>query len=196
MVTAAILASIVPAAPVAADAPHRRLPPADRDAIAAIFDPLLAPLGLVTTRAVLQRTDTYEPDPEGRHLAVYVEPTGSYTDAQFVESFATVARVYLPKVFNRWKGLRSFDVCQEPIPGVDDREAPPPVTQLLVNRRTSKDIDWADATLADMLELARANEDESGAFTLFVAEALMDEPAYVEALADAEVESANGAYQR
>jgi len=192
----ALLASIVPTVPVGADVPRRRLPPADRDDIAAIFDPLLAPLGLVTTRAVLQRTDTYQPDPEGRHLAVYVEPTGSYTDTQFVESFMTVARVYLPKVFKRWKGLRSFDVCQEPVPGVDDRTAPPPVTQLLVNRRTSKDVDWADATLADMLELARASERDSGTFTLFVDEALMDEPAYVAALADAGIDSSSGAYQR
>ena len=92
-----VIALGLPAAPVGADIPSRRLPPADRDEIAAIFDPLLEPLGLRTTRAALQRTDNYEQDPDGRHLAVYVEPIGTtYTDAQFVDGYVDVARVYLP----------------------------------------------------------------------------------------------------
>jgi hypothetical protein len=187
-----LMATIVPVTPGAAGTAERRLPPSGRDDLAEIFDPLLAPMGLVTTRAALQRTDTYERDPEGRHLAVYVEPTGAYTDAQFIEGFMDVTRVYLPKVFKRWKGLRSFDVCQEPVPGVDDRLAPPPVTQILVNRRTSRGIDWAEATLADMIALAKAHEQDTGAFNLFIDERLKDQPAYVSAQAEADAAGTAG----
>ncbi len=50
----------------------------------------------------------------GTHLAVYVEPDGAYSPTAYLAGTATVSRVFLPFVFDRWPGLRSFDVCQEP----------------------------------------------------------------------------------
>jgi hypothetical protein len=118
-----------------------------------VFDPALRKLGLRTTRALLQNIKTYTRDPHGSHLAVYVQPiSASYTDAEYVTHFVPVAKVFLPSIFKRWKGLRTFDVCQEPRPGEDPRAEPPPVTQLYVTRAGVAGLEWRNATIADVLE--------------------------------------------
>jgi hypothetical protein len=131
----------------------RRLPPAGYKALARIFDPALRTLGLRTSRAMLQNIKTYTRDPHGSHLALYAEPIStSYTDREYVAHFVPVARVFLPSIFKRWKGLQSFDVCQEPRPGEDPRREPPPVTQLYVTRAGAAKVRWNDTTIADLLE--------------------------------------------
>jgi hypothetical protein len=141
-------------------APTRRLPPADRDTLARIFDPMLEELGLRTTRARLQSLRNYEETPRGRHLAIYVEPIGdSFTNADYVSTFTELAQVFLPRVFDRWKGLKSFDVCQEPLSSVDAREEPPPLTQILVTRKGHRLVKWRDVTLAELLRVADENKD-------------------------------------
>lgn len=133
------------------------LPPADRAALARIFDAKLKPLGLRTTRAALQRLERYTPDPDGRHLAIYVEPTGDITDEDYVANFTKVARIFLPLVFERWSALRSFDVCQEPPPAANSQEEPPPVTQLQVTRRGGARIRWSRVALEQLI----ASSDEA-----------------------------------
>jgi hypothetical protein len=138
---------LVAALPASAAAPERRLPPSDRDDLAAIFDPKVEALGFRTTRARLQDLETYQIDPKGRHLAVYLEPTAdAFTDEQYVAAVTETTRVFLPMVFKRWKGLESFDVCLEPLPSEDDRAEPPAI----------KAVDWKTATLTDLI--ATANE--------------------------------------
>ena len=118
-----------------------------------MFDPALRTLGLRTSRAVLQSATTYKRDPHGTRLAVYAKPiSASYTDTEYVTHFVAVARVFLPSIFRRWKGLQSFDVCQEPRPGEDPRSEPPPVTQLFVTRAGTEHLHWDHATIADLLE--------------------------------------------
>jgi hypothetical protein len=136
------------------------LPPSSGKRIARIFDDALRPLGLRTTRAGLQSLDSYQPDPEGRHLAVYVEPIDEITDEQYVANFLQVARVYLPSTFKRWTDLKSFDVCQEPPPTEDSNVAPPPVTQLQATRAGAGAVRWARTTLEELLvEAAEAGQD-------------------------------------
>jgi hypothetical protein len=148
---------LVAALPASAAAPERRLPPSDRDDLAAIFDPKVEALGFRTTRARLQDLETYQIDPKGRHLAVYLEPTAdAFTDEQYVAAVTETTRVFLPMVFKRWKGLESFDVCLEPLPSEDDRAEPPAITQILVTRSAYKAVDWKTATLTDLI--ATANE--------------------------------------
>ena len=60
------------------------------------------------------------------------------------------AQAFLPEVFERWDELRTFDVCQEPLPGEDDRKEPPPVTQLFGTRAEAADVDWQTVTLAEL----------------------------------------------
>ena len=158
-----VVAALAAAVPAGAAVPARRLPPSTRDELAAIFDAKVRDLGFQTSRALLQNLDTYAADPNGRHLAIYLEPIDDeFTDAEYVASFDDVAKVFLPLAFKRWKGLKSFDVCLEPLPSEDASEAPPPITQLLVTRRGVRVLDWKDATLADMLVAAdehKATED-------------------------------------
>ncbi|HUF85625.1 MAG TPA: hypothetical protein VMQ81_13660, partial [Acidimicrobiia bacterium] len=68
----------------ASDDEERSLPPNDFEQLADIFDPKLEPLGLKLTRGALIDTaeGRYRPSDTGRHLAVYVEPTGEYTPAE------------------------------------------------------------------------------------------------------------------
>ncbi|MSO79359.1 MAG: hypothetical protein EXQ79_07095 [Acidimicrobiia bacterium] len=147
-----VVAALAAAVPAGAAARARRLPPSTRDELAQIFDAKVGVLGFKTTRALLQNLDTYASDPNGRHLAIYLEPMAdNFTNAEYVASFDDVAKVFLPLVFKRWKGLKSFDVCLEPLPSDDASEVPPPVTQIQVTRRGARLLDWKDASLTDML---------------------------------------------
>ena len=166
-----IVATLSGALPAGAAAPDRNLPPSTFEELTKIFDDKVGDLGFKTTRALLQNLDTYASDPKGRHLALYLEPIDDeFTDAQYVASFADVAKVFLPLVYKRWKGLKSFDVCLEPLQSEDSSEAPPPVTQLLVTRRGVRALDWQDATLTDMLVAAdkhRATEEDDADVYVF-----------------------------
>jgi hypothetical protein len=66
-------------------------------------------------------------------------------------------------------------VCQEPLPGVDDRAEPPPVTQLYVTRREARGIEWSEVRLADLLA---KREPQRPDYTLYVAPAVMADPAF------------------
>lgn len=154
---AALVAVVVSvgALPAGATVSERRLPPPDRDDLARIFDPKVERLGFRTTRARLQNLDTYETDPKGRHLAIYLEPTEEgFTDEDYIASFVETSRVFLPRVFNRWRGLRTFDVCLEPLPSEDARPEPPPITQIFVARESVGAVNWKTVTLADLIALS------------------------------------------
>ncbi len=176
-----------------ASTPARRLPPPDRDSLARIFDPKLEKLGLRTTRALLQNLDTYEEDPNGRHFAIYVEPIddSTYPDAEYVQNFTELAQIFLPMVFNRWKGLYSFDVCQEPRAADDAREPPQARTQILVTRRGSKYVRWKSTGLAELIETAAEHEGEGENvmdFSVFFEESLGLQPELAAAFDEAQAE--------
>jgi hypothetical protein len=156
---------------------ERSLPPNDFEQLADIFDAELKPLGLKLTRGALIDTSNgrYRPSDTGRHLAVYVEPTGEYTTADYAEGIVPSAQVFLPEVFERWDELETFDVCQEPLPGVDDRREPPPVTQLFLSRAEARDLDWKTVTLAELLA---AEQPARESFTLYVAPEVTDDPSW------------------
>ena len=126
------------------------LPPASRKELVAIFAKKVKPFGLRVTRAALVNP-AQERDPKGTHLAIYVEPTGEYTIDDYLDGTVTVSKVFLPYVFERWKGLKSFDVCQEPRPAVDDRPTPAPETQVYATRTGSKLVDWKTVDVATMI---------------------------------------------
>jgi hypothetical protein len=157
---------------------ERSLPPNDLEQLADVFDAELEPLGLKLTRGALIDTSNgrYRPSDTGRHLAVYVEPTGEYTTAEYAKGIVPSAQVFLPEVFERWDLLETFDVCQEPLPVVDDRKEPPPVTQLFLSRAEAGEFDWKDVTLAELLA---AREPERASFTLYVAPAVTNDPSWL-----------------
>lgn len=158
-----VVAALGSALPASAATPDRRLPPSTYEELTEIFEGKVRDLGFTTTRALLQNLDTYARDPNGVHLAIYLEPIDTeFTDAEYVARFADVARVFLPLVYKRWKGLKSFDVCLEPLQSEDGSEAPPPITQLIVTRRGVRTLNWRKATLAEILVAAdkyRATEE-------------------------------------
>lgn len=165
-----VAAAVTGAVPAAAAVPDRRLPPSARADLARIFDPRVHDLGFRTTRALLQNLETYAADPKGRHLAIYLEPIADdFPDGNYVERFTKVAQVFLPLVFDRWKGLKSFDVCLEPVASDDPRPEPAPMTQLLVTRRGVRALDWSEATLVDVLVAAdKHNATDSSDADLYV----------------------------
>ena len=155
-VVATGIAALSWASPALAVSASAKLPPPDSPAaVAQIFNPALAPLGLHLTRAMLEAPRTYEVDPRGNHLALYVQPTGAYTAAQYRRNFNRVAAIFLPAGFRRWPGLASFDVCQEPLPSVDNRPEASPVTQLTVSRRGAALIRWSHTQLKQILAAER-----------------------------------------
>jgi hypothetical protein len=167
------------------------LPPSSREELAKIFDPQLEKLGLRTTRAGLQDLQTYEFTETGTHLAVYVEPieTEGIEDAFYVDRVASSAKVFLPRVFRRWPGLESFDVCIEPVE--IPTPTPPPVTQIFVTDDTVASVKWKRADLATLVE--RAAEESTGSsesgnretFFLYISPRLEDVPAYERAREEA-----------
>ncbi|MDH3753346.1 MAG: hypothetical protein OEU32_05685 [Acidimicrobiia bacterium] len=166
----------------AADNPY---PPGTEPELAALVDPLVAELGLrFTYGSLINRSDgSYEASATGDHLAIYVEPIGDYSDAEFIENTWKLAAILTPYVFDTYGGVESYDVCQEPHPDVDDSAIPPPVTQLDITRADAAAIDWADGDLSDLLRVVFADEDDSIALRL--EPRLQQLPAFANALADA-----------
>jgi predicted component of type VI protein secretion system len=167
------------------------LPPSARKDLVAIFGPKVKKFGLRVTRAALVNPKN-ERSARGTHLAIYVEPTGAYTPQDYIDGTVDVSRVFLPYVFQRWKGLQSFDVCQEPHPEVDDRLSPPPETQVFASRAANKKIDWPTVDVATLVadsntEAAAAGAARPVAVSLYVAAHLQLTPAYQSAVGDTTV---------
>ena len=158
------------------------LPPASRKELVAIFAKKVKPFGLRVTRAALVNPQQ-ERDAKGTHLAIYVEPTGDYTPQDYIDGTVGVSKVFLPYVFTRWKGLKSFDVCQEPRPAVDDRPTPEPETQVYATRAGSTLVDWKNVDVATMIRTSQQQAAATPAngdvpFSVFVAKHLQITPAY------------------
>jgi hypothetical protein len=181
-VAAAALVAVVlaawPVGPATATARSSRLPPDDEASIAQLFDAALAPLGLHVSRASLEQPPRYTPNPRGRHLAVYTLPTGVYTSADYLANVTRVAQVFLPKVFRRWSGLESFDVCQEPLPALNPDPEAPPITRLFVTRAGAARVDWSRVTAAQLLKATPKRETAATSLSLYVDTDLLREPAY------------------
>jgi len=139
--------------------PAQTLPPNDLASLRRLYDPVLAPLELTLTRgALIDRSDGgYEPSNTGTHLALYVEPTRTFTPAEFTERLWSLSALVTPDAFARWSGLESYDICQEPNPGEDDRPEPFPVTQLDITRDAAARIDWTGGDLTDLLVASRTD---------------------------------------
>lgn len=157
-----------PAATIAAAAallpaisPDQTLPPQDLSSIRKVYDEALATMGLTLTRGALIDLDggRYEPSPNGRHLALYVEPIEGRTEEEYAEAAWTLSALITPDVFARWSGLDSYDICQEPLPEVDPSPEPNPVTQLNLTRAAADTIDWTSGGLTDLLVAARESPD-------------------------------------
>lgn len=137
------------------------LPPNDLAALRRLYDPALATMGLRLTRGQLidLSKGSYTPSSTGTHLALYVEPIGEYTDDQYAQALWDLAALVTPDVFARWADLRSYDICQEPLPSVDDDPEPFPVTQVNITREAAATIDWENGSLGDLVRAARSNKD-------------------------------------
>lgn len=131
------------------------LPPNDKAAIERVFAPALKPLGVRLTRGALVDLRTGKPSPTGTHLAAYVEPTGDYTAEDYARGTVRTLRAFVPAAFERWGGLTSFDLCQEPLPAVDARPEPPPVTKVDLTRAAARTVRWGDLDLVGLLRNAK-----------------------------------------
>jgi hypothetical protein len=158
--------------------PADELPPPGALELESMYGPALAEVGLrLTDRGgLIDRTGGgYEPSATGRHLALYVEPTEARTAQQYVDGIRDVAVVFAD-VFERWPGLESYDVCQEP--EADDSEPgtePLPVTQIELTRSEAAAIDWATVTVAELVRSSRA---EPPGLALRVSTELINDPAF------------------
>jgi hypothetical protein len=131
------------------------LPPNDKAAIERVFAPALEKLGVRLTRGALVDLKTGRPSPSGKHLAVYVEPTGDYTPEDYARGTVRTLRAFIPKAFEEWGGLTSFDLCQEPLPAADARPEPPPVTKVDLTKAASRKVRWDDLDLVRLLRDAK-----------------------------------------
>ena len=128
------------------------LPPHLDADVVALFDPIVQPYGFRVTRGSLVDLASYQASPDGRHLAVYVAPLSDFTPDEHAEAFVTLARIFLPSVFERWSGLESFDICQEPHLWPEGQ--PPAVTLFDIDRDSAEEIDWDTVTLGELIDLS------------------------------------------
>lgn len=159
-------------------------PPNDVDDLRAIFEPLVAPLGLRFTRgALVDRGDGYEESDTGTHLALYVEPVddAGYTIDDYVDGIYDVAAAVTPAVFDRFSAVESFDICQEPPAENDPSDEPFPLSQIEMTRQNYEDYDWSAGTLPSFLLFLRETE---GA-RILVGSEVSASRAYRDALRDA-----------
>ena len=170
-----VLAALLLILAVACGDDDKGLPPGDDAGLEQIFQPFFDPLGLEFT---------YGSVASGRHLALYVEPTGPATDQQYLERLLSSATTIIPFLFAEFPGLNSFDICQEPVPtGPADPEHPEPRTVVVLTRKGAESVaDWSTATLADLIKasgIGRGGE-------VRVDAAIAQLPGYVEARAEAQ----------
>jgi hypothetical protein len=150
LVLGALLASACASSKKTASA--QTIPADGAAAMTKVYGSRLQALGWTIQRSEVHHSDMPGVSAPGKHhLAVYVRPVGHKTPAQYIDGLATVSRVFLPDVFNRWPGLLSFDVCEEPAADVDPSDEPKPVTQILVTRQQAAAVDWAKATPVDVV---------------------------------------------
>ncbi len=153
------------------------LPPPGASDLEPIYGEALAELGLVLTDrgGLIDRTGGgYVPSAEGRHLALYVEPIDDRTTPQYIDGIRSVAAVF-GDVFERWPGLESYDVCQEPVGEDDPDHEPLPVTQIELTRAEAAAFDWDTVTVVDLVRASRA---EPQGLALRVSATLAADPAY------------------
>ncbi len=165
-------------APTSADAK----PPVEAAALDQIYREALAQIGLVLTPrgGLIDRSNGgYRKSADGTHLALYLEPAAQRSVGDYVDGIAAATRVFLPDVFERWPGLRSFDVCQEPPASTREPKDPPPVTQIEVTRRQARAIDWSTVTVRDIV---RASMDDPRRLKLVVSDSLRASDAYANAI--------------
>lgn len=159
--------------------PEGALPPPGALDLEPIYIDQLADLGLrLTDRGGLidRSGGGYEPSPTGRHLALYVEPVEERTNAEYVEGIRDVGVIFAD-VFERWPGLESYDVCQEPFDAeVSNGEEPLPVTQIELTKPQAEAIDWEAMSVTDVV---RASTTEPPGLALRVSAALARDPDYI-----------------
>lgn len=185
VVAAAGASVFVTSADRPAHAAGQDLPPPELAKLKKLYNPIVKPLGFRITRGMLQSLETYQEDPEGTHLALYVEPIEpGFTDARYLKTFTTLTRKFVPKVFDQWKDLESFDICQEPVD--DPREVPPPYSQIFVSRDALDRVDnWKTVNLTELLTASPRVRSVAAGYYVYFAPELRDEPAFVEAAAKA-----------
>ena len=156
------------------------LPPGDDQGIEEVFQRFFDPLGLEFTYGSVVDLEG------GKHLALYVEPTGPATDEQYLERLVSSAAAVIPYLFDAYPGLHSFDICQEPVPtGPDDPPQPDPRTVVQLTREQAGTVaDWSTATLTDLITAARTGE--GGEVRVDAAIARL--PGYVDARARADAD--------
>ncbi|HLM16417.1 MAG TPA: hypothetical protein VK549_01265 [Acidimicrobiia bacterium] len=133
----------------------KALPPNNKPAIERVFAPALERLDVRLTRGALVDLKTGKPSATGTHLAVYVEPTGDFTPEDYARGIVRTLRTFIPAAFERWGGLTSFDVCQEPLPAADARPDPPPITKVDLTKAASGKVRWDDFDLTRLLSDAK-----------------------------------------
>jgi hypothetical protein len=162
------------------------LPPKDVADLAPLYADQLAAIGMkLTPRGGLIDTSGggYEHSNAGSHLALYVEPTGPRTNAEYIAGIRDVGAIFADDIFARWPGLKSFDVCQEPPTALDASPEPVAVTQIVLTREQAAAIDWKTVTVAQLVAGARAS---SPMLQLTVSSLISGDPDYQALAADGE----------
>lgn len=164
------------------------LPPPGPFDIEPIYGEALAELGLRLTSqgGLIDRSDGgYSPSAEGDHLAIYVEPIGDYTVDDFVDGIHTVAVVF-QDVFERWPGLATYDVCQEPGDAWSSSGSgrQPPVTQIELTREEAAAL--GDLEALTVVDLVRAAQADPPGMALRVNAMIARDPGYQAILAQAD----------
>jgi hypothetical protein len=134
----------------------------DLEALQAVYGPPLETLDLLVTRGGVVEYRG------GTHLQLYAEPTTAEEEnsAQvYLDRMLTSFQVLVPRLFDAYPEMDSFDLCQEPVPTAAEPRAEPgyeePVTLLLLTRAGYESVpDWGSATLADLF--AAADDDLEG----------------------------------
>lgn len=169
---------------VPADPASLTFPAGDDASLEAFLNPLVEEFGVRFQRgSLVNRGDqVYEASATGTHLALYVEPLEPFTDEQFVLNTWDIAARVTPIVFDSFTGVMSYDICQVPYTDQTREGAPPPVTQVDVDRQTAASIDWAGGSFADLLV---ALQDPDATLIVRVEPELQQTPTFVAALTEA-----------
>jgi hypothetical protein len=149
---AAVVSTAPPSSGAETTASTLTEPPENFADLDALFGPALEDVGLDLTRAAVVELEA------GPHIALYGVPAADAdAPADYLDRLLPSAVAAGELALDRFPGVISFDLCQEPT-GMSS-EGPPPVTVVFLTRDQWESVpDWDDAELADLLEAATTGE--------------------------------------
>jgi len=141
--------AVTGAAACGSSSSHRSSIAQDRATAPSTIAALLAPFHLDIQRWSIEPRAGEQPT--SYELSIYSRPASTQSPDIYAGRFAPLAARVIPAAFAKYPDIGWIDLCQERAGTPSSTWEPQPVTRIEISRGAARAIDWAHATVADLL---------------------------------------------